>query len=257
MNSKAIEEWISKIEIIDHNPNFLVLYKPEGLAFYEESPAPSLLRIVRVMEQEKIIPEGERLFPVHRLDKITSGVIIFARGRKASNILGNHFRFHRIKKIYLALSYRIPKKKQGAIVGDIQKDRRSRWKLLRTRENPTYTFFKSFPFIREDAKYFRIFLVMPITGKTHQVRVVLKSLGSPIVGDPLYGKPSLARREDRTYLHSYGMKFTFEDKNYEYVIPPKSGVHFLHKEFQGFLKQIGNPFELPWKYKIPPLKTDL
>lgn len=254
MQTKNIEEWIHKIEIVDHNPDFLIINKPEGIAFFEEGKDVDLLKIIRYMEKEKLLPEGERIFPVHRLDKVTSGLLLFARGRKAAGILGNHFRFQRMQKIYLALSYKIPRKKQGVIVGDLKKDRRSKWKLLHSTENPSITMFKSFPWIREDGKYFRIFLLKPVTGKTHQIRVVMKSLGSPIVGDPLYWRPSLARLEDRTYLHSYAMKFQYEKETYEYILPPKTGVHFLHREFQDFLKSIQNPFQLSWNYRIPSKK---
>jgi tRNA pseudouridine32 synthase/23S rRNA pseudouridine746 synthase len=254
MNS--FEEWINQIEIIDHNEHFLVLYKPEGLSFYEDSPKPDLMKILRYMDQNHLLPEGEKLFPIHRIDKITSGILIFARGRKATNILSNHFRHHRIQKIYLALSNKKPQKKQGVIIGDMVKDRRSKWKLLRTMNNPAITLLKSFPIITEDAKYFRLFLLKPITGKTHQIRVAMRSLSAPILGDPIYSRPSLARQEDRAYLHAYAIKFEFENQLYEYIIPPKSGKYFLHKEIQNFIKKLGNPFLLNWNYKIPknPLK---
>lgn len=249
--SKNYPQWIEKIKIIDNQKDFLVIYKPEGLAFYEEGPKPDLLKIIRFMEQEKILPEGERIFPVHRIDKITSGLLIFARGRKASGILGNLFRFHKIQKIYLALSYKKPKKKQGVILGEMVKSRHSKWKLTFSTQNPAITLFKSFPIITEEANYFRLFLLKPITGKTHQIRVAMKSLSSPIIGDPLYSRASLARQEDRTYLHSYAIQFDYNQKKYEYIIPPLTGKYFLNKDLQNFLKEIGNPFLLNWNYKIP------
>lgn len=131
------------------------------------------------------------------------------------------------------------------------KGRNSQWKLTFSQDNPSITFFKSFPLITEDVKYFRVFLLKPITGKTHQIRVVMKSLSSPIVGDPLYSKISLAKLEDRTYLHSYGLQFEYNQKLYEYVVPPNSGNYFLSKDFKHFLKELGNPFLLNWKYKLP------
>ena len=252
----SLEEWIEKIQILDSQKDFLVIYKPEGLAFYEDGNKFDLLKIIRFMEKQNLIPEGGRIFPVHRLDKITSGILIFARGRKASSILGNLFRFHKVDKIYLALSYKKPKKKQGVIVGGIEKYRNGKWKLNYSTQNLTITMFKSYPLITEEPNYFRVFLLKPITGKTHQVRVVMKSLGSPIIGDPLYSKVSLAKLEDRTYLHSYGIRFEYNQKQYEYIIPPKSGNYFLSKDLKFFLQQLGNPFQLPWKYKLPKLETD-
>ncbi|MFN3604340.1 MAG: pseudouridine synthase [Leptonema sp. (in: bacteria)] len=248
---REFEEWIQKIKILDGQQDFLVIYKPEGLAFYEDNTQVDLLKIIRFMEQEKLLPEGERIFPVHRLDKITSGILLFARGRKAANFLGNSFRFQRIQKIYLALSYKKPKKKQGVVIGEMVKDRNSKWRLTFSMENPAITLFKSFPLITEDAKYFRIFLLKPVTGKTHQIRVAMKSLGSPVIGDPLYTRPSLARLEDRAYLHAYGIRFEYKEKIYEYIQPPSTGGHFLYQDFRNFIKEIGNPFLQNWKYKIP------
>lgn len=249
MHSSLID-WVNKIKVIENHKDFLVIYKPEGLSFYEDNPLPDIMKILRYMEKEQILPEGERLFPVHRLDKITSGILLFARGRDASNKLGNLFRHHHIQKIYLAISNEKPKKKQGVITGDMIKDRRSRWKLLHTHNNPAITLFKSYPIITEDAKYLRLFLLKPITGKTHQIRVAMKSLSAPVLGDPIYSRPSLARLEDRTYLHAYGIRFSYENKNYEYVIPPITGKYFLHKDILNTLKEIGNPFLLNWNYKV-------
>ncbi len=246
----SYQEWINKIKIIENHKDFIVFYKPEGISFYEDTPQADLMKIIRFMEKEEILPKGERLFPVHRLDKITSGLLLFARGRDASSKLGNLFRYHHIQKIYLALSYDKPKKKQGVVIGDMTKDRRSKWKLLHSQNNPAITLFKSYPIITEDAKYFRLFLLKPITGKTHQIRVAMKSLSAPIIGDPIYSRPSLARQEDRTYLHAYGIRFYYENQLYEYIIPPLTGKHFLHKDIQNTLKELGNPFSLPWNYKI-------
>lgn len=246
-----LENWISRIQLIAQNKDFIIIYKPEGLSFYEDGPRWDLMKIIRYMEKEKILPEGERIFPVHRIDKITSGIVLFARGRKASNLLGNQFRHKKIEKIYLAISLEKPKKKQGIILGDMIKDRRSKWKLQHSTTNPSITMFKSFPIITEQGEYLRLFLVKPITGKTHQIRVVLKSLSSPILGDPLYSRPSIARQQDRTYLHAYGIQFKFEGKQYQYIVPPNSGKYFLNKDVDNFIKQLGNPFELNWNYKIP------
>ncbi len=250
IDSKNILHWLEKIRVIDQNENFIVIDKPDGLSFYEDGPQIDLLKILRFMEMEKFFPSGERIFPIHRLDKVTSGILLFARGRKSSSILSNHFRFHRIHKIYIGLSKKIPKKKQGVIIGDMIKSRRSTWKLIKTTNNPAITLFKSFPVIDNKANYFRLFLVKPLTGKTHQIRVALKSVGAPIVGDILYNKVTEAKKEDRTYLHSYAIKFELNNKTHEYFSKPDSGKYFQLKEIREFLDELGNPFELNWNYRI-------
>jgi len=68
----------------------------------------------------------------------------------------------------------------------------------------------------------RLFLLKPTTGKTHQIRVALKSEGAPILGDKMYSSSSA----DRTYLHAYSLTFKVNNKPYKYTCMPDCGEHF-------------------------------
>jgi len=142
---------------------------------------------------------GGEVYPVHRLDKITSGIILFARSKDIAHEICDQFEAREVQKTYLAISDKRPKKKQGTIKGDIEKGRRGTWKLARTLSNPSITYFNTYS-IEEGI---RLFVLKPKTGKTHQLRVVMKSLGASILGDESYG----GTISDRAYLHAYQISF--------------------------------------------------
>ena len=178
------------------------------------------------------------LLPVHRLDKVTSGLILVAKSRAACSTLSQLFSSREVDKFYLALSNRKPKKKQGWIIGDMAKSRDGSWKLIKSKNNPAITQFFSY----SSGKGQRIFIVKPTTGKTHQIRVALKSLGSPIVGDQRYSKETA----DRTYLHAYCLNFSYLGNSYQYMHYPVTGELFVNNELKQIVSKIGNPMELSW-----------
>lgn len=166
-----------------------------------------------------------------RLDVVTSGIMLFARSRSTAQKLSVAFAEGKVSKCYIALSNRKPRKKQGTIRGDMTKGRRGSWKLLHATENPAVTKFTSFgvPGARPGL---RMFVVRPLTGRTHQIRVAMKSLGSPILGDTRYADKAAAEQEDRTYLHAAAITFMLEGRTFHLVCQPNVGAEFLHARFQ-------------------------
>jgi tRNA pseudouridine32 synthase/23S rRNA pseudouridine746 synthase len=230
------------LTILRSDPDFLLVYKPAGMPFHGEDKTPGVLQVIRDMEEKGFLPPGERLFPVHRLDTVTSGILVFARGRKNADALGNEFRFHRITKVYIAISDQAPTRVMGTVIGDIIKAREGSWKLTRETSKPSITHFLSFPY--KHVRALRVFALKPVTGKTHQIRVVMKSLGSPILGDGRYGGYRTAREEDRTYLHAAAIKFHLNGRDVTFVCAPKDGIEFKTPEFAAVWKSLGNPLEL-------------
>lgn len=168
---------------------------------------------------------------VDRLDEVTSGMMLLARSHETAQKLSVAFAEGRVSKCYIALSDRKPKKKQGTIRGDMTKGRRGSWKLLHSTEDPAVTKFTSFgvPDIRPGL---RVFIVRPLTGRTHQIRVAMKSVGSPILGDVRYADKVAAEQEDRTYLHAAAVTFTLEGQTIHITCQPSIGAEFLHVAFQ-------------------------
>ncbi len=218
-------------ELLFENDAFALFYKPEGLSFHSES-GPGFV----VLASEAL---GMSLYSVHRLDRMTSGLVLLAKTSDAAREFEGMFRHREVEKYYLALSLRKPKKKQGWIKGDMAPARRGSWKLLATNDNPAVTRFVS---AASEAGE-RAFLVRPYTGKTHQIRVALKSLGAPIAGDLRYARTEEARLESRGYLHAYALRFLFGGEAFVFVQPPREGERFLGGAFVSLLKQWSAPWE--------------
>ncbi len=225
------------LRLVQNTDDYLVVHKEPGVAFHGQEQESGLVQILRAMEEAGEIPAGPRLFPVHRLDRVTSGLLVFARGRKNANLLGNEFRHGRVRKIYLAISDRSPKKKQGKIVGDMIRGRGGAWILARSTNNPAITRFLSYG-IPGRRPGLRLYVLHPKTGRTHQLRVAMKSLAAPILGDGQYGRYDVARQEDRAYLHAYALRFQLGDETVECVSPPQPGAEFASAEFEAVLAEV-------------------
>lgn len=209
------------MNLIFENADFVLLDKPAGLSFHSEQ-APGL---VVLAQQQLSLPS---LYPVHRLDKMTSGLVILAKTLAAAQAFQTMFEQRQIEKYYLAISTHKPKKKQGWIKGDMLPSRRGSYRLTTTMENPAITQFVSASLAPNE----RAFLIKPHTGKTHQIRVALKSLGAPISGDQRYQALAEAELEDRGYLHAYALRFSLFGENFAFVCPPTSGQRFVSDAFK-------------------------
>jgi tRNA pseudouridine32 synthase/23S rRNA pseudouridine746 synthase len=209
------------MNLIFENENFVLLDKPAGLNFHSEEQ-PGL--VVRAQQQLNLA----ELYPVHRLDKMTSGLVLLAKTLTAAQAFQTLFEQRQIEKYYLAISTHKPKKKQGWIKGDMQPSRRGSYRLTTTMENPAITQFISASLAPNE----RVFLVKPHTGKTHQIRVALKSLGAPIAGDQRYQALEQAEQEARGYLHAYALRFELFGEHFAFVCPPNEGQRFVSEAFR-------------------------
>ena len=200
-----------KLDIVYQTNDFIIIYKPCGLSVHKDQ---SEIGLTTLLAEQLGVPQ---VWLVHRLDKVTSGLLILALNAESAAEFFRLFAEHRIQKTYLALSNHKPKKKQGLIVGDMQKVRNGAWKLCPSKENPAITRFESV----SCEPNLRLFILKPQTGKTHQLRVAMKSLASPILGDALYGKKT--EKIDRTYLHAARLQFEFKGQAFDVFTPPKEG----------------------------------
>ncbi|WP_218915580.1 pseudouridine synthase [Desulfomicrobium baculatum] len=221
-------------ELIAREPGFVVVHKDPGLDFHDCDGRMGLCSLVRDRLQA-------RVFPVHRLDKATSGLLLLARSREWAAALAGLFRERAVQKYYIALSDLTPGKKQGLVQGDMVRSRRGSWKLARSMERPARTRFLSWS-VRPGM---RLFVLKPMSGRTHQLRVAMKSLGAPILGDSLY-HPIVPDWPDRMYLHAHTLRFSLGGQNFAYACPPRSGDMFLEDATQSMLQALGPLEGLAW-----------
>ena len=212
-----------KLDIVYQTDDFIIIYKPCGLSVHKDQ---SEIGLTTLLAEQLDVPQ---VWLVHRLDKVTSGLLILALNAESAAEFFRLFSEHHVQKTYLALSNQKPKKKQGLIIGDMQKVRNGAWKLCQSKENPAITRFESV----SCEPNLRLFILKPQTGKTHQLRVAMKSLGSPILGDALYGKKT--ENIDRTYLHAARLQFEFKGQTFDVFTLPKEG-EWWHRE--GVMPQI-------------------
>ena len=217
-----------KLDIVYQTDDFIIIYKPCGLSVHKDQ---SEIGLTTLLAEQLGVPQ---VWLVHRLDKVTSGLLILALNAESAVEFFRLFSEHHIQKTYLALSNQKPKKKQGLIVGDMQKSRNGAWKLCQSKENPAITRFESV----SCEPNLRLFILKPQTGKTHQLRVAMKSLGSPILGDALYGKNT--ENIDRTYLHAARLQFEFKGQAFDVFIPPKEGEWWHREGVMSRIQKIGS-----------------
>lgn len=218
--------------ILHENDSFIIAHKRAGVNFHSEEEAGF---VVQASQQA-----GIALFPVHRLDKMTSGLVILAKTSEVAAQFGKMFENREVEKYYLAISMRKPKKKMGWVKADMGAARRGDYKLLPTMDNPAITQFISCALRTHE----RFFLIKPHTGKTHQIRVALKSLGSPCAGDERYAQADVAREEDRGYLHAYALRFVLNGEAFSFVSPPDEGERFVSMECKRQLETWSEPWTM-------------
>jgi len=228
-----VKESLLNSEVVFQNTDFVVVSKPAGLNFHSED-SPGLVVLVK---QDLDV---EELYPVHRLDKMTSGLVIFALNKKTAQAFQVMFEQHLVQKFYLAVSDKKPKKKQGWVIGDMLPARRGNWKLSNSKVSPAKTQFIS----QSIEPGLRLYLVKPMTGKTHQIRVALKSISAPILGDVRYSDAHEAKLADRGYLHAFAIQFTLYDQVYQFLQAPQAGEVFLKPAS----KQLITRWESPWDH---------
>lgn len=185
--------------IIYENNDFLILNKWTGIATQGGSK-------INISIDHIIKNLSDKYNLVHRLDRETSGLLIISKNLYSTKYFGKLFREYLIKKVYIAICKGHPKNSQSEINLSITN------KNDQNKISNTITRYKV---LNSNNKFSNI-LFVPKTGKTHQIRIVAKHLGCPIVGDSKYNNQNKYNFE-KLKLNAHMLKFTFKNDNYEFI----------------------------------------
>jgi 23S rRNA pseudouridine1911/1915/1917 synthase len=220
---RAIAEEIA-LDIVYEDDDLAVVNKPAGMMVHAGAGATEAERnrgtLVNALLHRfgKLSAVGGELRPgiVHRLDKLTSGLIVVAKNDESHRRLSDQFARRIVKKTYIALVQGWLKQDSATISTAISRDRVRRTRMT-TRAHGGRAAISHYKVTRRIESPFGKFTLLEVqidTGRTHQIRVHLSSLGHPVVGDTLYGAAAELRLRngntvslDRNFLHAAALKF--------------------------------------------------
>lgn len=194
------------LTIVYEDKNILLVQKPVDIEVTGEQ---SLLTVIH----KKFTNCGFLPMPCHRLDRNTSGLILFAKNQLALDILLTKFKNHEIEKHYLALVYGIPSTPSKTMEAYLFKDRQK--SLVYISDIPKKGYRKiitSYTLLEKYPNHTSLLDIEIETGKTHQIRAHLAHIGLPIVGDGKYGINRINKQMNARFqkLMSYRLKFKFK-----------------------------------------------
>ena len=206
---KELKDVKIELDTVYEDENILVINKPVNI---EVTGTNSLTEIIN----KQYINCEFKPQPCHRIDRNTTGLVMFAKNKEALEILLKKFKEHEIEKHYLALVYGIPNKKEERLEAYLFKDQKKSQVYISDNFKKGYQKIITKYTVLEKRKDNTALLDVEIeTGRTHQIRANLSHIGYPIIGDGKYGKNEINKQFGKKYqmLCSYKLKFDFQSES--------------------------------------------
>jgi 23S rRNA pseudouridine1911/1915/1917 synthase len=231
------------LSVIFENDDVIVLDKAQGMVVHPGSgnQAGTLLNALLFRCRgisERFDAEDARPGIVHRLDKDTSGVIIMAKNPEAHAMLARQFHDHAVQKRYLAVTIGTPPRGSGRVEDRIARDpinrKRFTWTANGGRNALTlYNVIKELRTLAHANSTYALVVLAPRTGRTHQLRVHMRRLGTPILGDPIYGRRSVDFPGATLMLHARSLSIILPGES-----EPRTFLSRIPERFRSVIEQL-------------------
>lgn len=225
--------------LIQEAEDFLVVEKPSGIVVHPDDRHPKGSTLVDAImadypELSDVGDDPERPGIVHRLDKDVSGLMVIARTQKMFEHLKQQFKNRTVHKEYTALLYGIPSIQEDDITFPIGRSKRTgKMAAKATADEKTKSAKTHYTITQEFPPKYSLATITLLTGRTHQIRVHMKALAHPVVGDALYTQKKFSKPENlsRIFLHATRLSFTnLQNEPQSFISPlPDSLEKFLKK----------------------------
>lgn len=222
----------SKLEILFEDEAIVVINKPPGLLSIPDRYSPEKANLYSLLNEKY-----GKIFTVHRLDKETSGILVFARTEEVHKHLSNQFEHRTVEKIYLALVEGRIHKESGTIDKPISNSLTTPGKMvIHTRGKSSLTHYK----VKEYFNHYTLLEAEIKTGRTHQIRVHFESIGYPLAIDAIYG------RKDAFFLSDLKLrKYRLGKGQEERPLMKRNSLHAFRLSLEHPVKNELVQFEAP------------
>ena len=212
------------IPIIYEDDEFLVINKPCGLLSIPSDTEKNSTAIRMVMDYVQAKDKHNRIYLVHRIDKETSGVLMFCKNEKTRNLLMDNWNDLVIKRGYFAIVEGHMEEKEKTIINYLRKNKLDMMYVVSHGGEGSYRAVTSYKVLKENKKYSLLDVTIS-TGRKNQIRVTLGSLGHYVLGDDKYGEPE--NPLNRLCLHAYELSFKHPITNKIYKFDAPTPKEFL------------------------------
>lgn len=203
-----------KLSIVYEDENILIIDKPEGVLAHPDKTYHFDSMVARVQhylyDKGEYDPKAENSFSpamANRLDRNTGGLIIAAKNASSLKELNSLIKERQIKKLYLCICEGTPKKKEGLLTGSLTKDEKKNKVAVSNNSDDGKEIATAYKVLHSSGKYSLVEVDL-LTGRTHQIRAHMASIGAPLAGDTKYGgHPLKVKGHTGQALYSYKLRF--------------------------------------------------